>query len=91
MRRRRGLKSHLATVLRQQWRWAIVGLASLTVLALMLTVVTFERPTPTTVTVSLLALAILNAAALTGRRIPSVIAAALSGGIIGLCLGIAAL
>ena len=73
------------------WRWAIVTLVSVTVVALVATVVVFGRPTPITAIVSLLALAILNAAALTGRRTPGATAAALSGALIGLCVGIAIL
>ena len=92
--RRQASRSRLSVVLRravtrQHWRWAVIGLAGLTVLTLIVTVLAFGRPTPTTAAVSLLALAILNAGAFMGRRLPAAIAAGYSGGIIGLCIGIA--
>ena len=76
---------------RWQWRWVILALAGVTLLALVITVAVFDRPTPTTATVALVALGVLNGLALSGRRESGAGAAALSGALIGLCVGIALL
>jgi hypothetical protein len=70
------------------WRWTVVGLATVTVLLLAVTIARSGRPSPVTAAVSLLALAVLDSAALVGRRMAGVVPAALSGGVIGLCLAI---
>ncbi|MGY1709801.1 hypothetical protein ACI8AC_09860 [Geodermatophilus sp. SYSU D00758] len=75
----------------QRWRWALVTLAGVSLLALAVTVAVFGRPTPTTAIVALLALGVLYGFALAGRRASGAGAAALSGALIGLCLGIALL
>jgi hypothetical protein len=90
-RRRSVTRNRLPSVLRQHWRWAILGIACVTQLLLIITVITFGRPTPTTVTVSTVSLIILSTVASTGRRVPGAIAVAVSGSIIGLCAGIALL
>jgi hypothetical protein len=91
-RRRTGKQSRIPAALRRHWRWALLGLACVTLLALTVTVIVHGRPTPTTVTVSTLAFAILGTtAAHTHKRVPATLAGALSGGIIGLCAGIALL
>ena len=76
---------------RWQWRWVVLALAGVTLVALAVTVVVFDRPTPETAAVALVALGVLNGLALTGRRQPGAGAAALSGALIGLCVGIALL
>ncbi len=75
----------------RQWRWVVLALAGVTLLALVVTVVVFDRPTRTTAAVALVGLGVLNGLALTGRRGPGAGAAALSGALIGLCAGIALL
>jgi hypothetical protein len=91
-RRRSSQQRGVATILRRHWRWAILGLACVTLLALAITVIVYGRPTPATVTVSTLTFAILGAtAAHTRHRLPGAMAGAVSGGIIGLCAGIALL
>jgi hypothetical protein len=92
VRRRSGEKKRLTAAVRQHWRWAVVGIAGLALLALVFTVLNFGRPTPATVAVSTLTLTGLSAtAAGTGRRVPAAITAAVSGGTLGLCVGIALL
>jgi hypothetical protein len=83
--------NRVASALRQHRRWTILGLACVTLLALTITVIAYGRPTPTTVTVSTLTLSVLSAAAAAGHRVPAAMAAALSGGTLGLCAGIALL
>jgi hypothetical protein len=88
--RRSGKQSRVPAGLRRHWRWAILGLACVSLVALTITVIVYGRPTPTTVTVSTLAFAILGGtAAQTRQRLPGALAGAVSGGIIGLCVGIA--
>jgi membrane-bound acyltransferase YfiQ involved in biofilm formation len=77
--------------LRRRWRWALLGLADLAVLALAATVALLDRPTLVTAIGALAALALLLALAYQGRRSLGALAAAVSGAMIGLCLGIAVL
>ncbi|SNS14698.1 hypothetical protein SAMN06893096_102225 [Geodermatophilus pulveris] len=90
VRRQRSRRGRRATRRWQwQWRWVTLALAGVTLLALVVTVAVFDRPTVRTATVALVALGVLNALALAGRRGPGAGAAALSGALVGLCAGIA--
>lgn len=88
VRRRQGPRRPRGPWRWRRWRWVVLALAGVTLLALVVTVVVFGRPTATTATVALVALGVLNGLALTGRRAPGAGAAALSGALIGLCAGI---
>jgi hypothetical protein len=74
---------------RKGWARAVVALAAVAVAVLAVTVIAFGRPSPTTAAVTLALLAVLGGGALTGRRPPGAAAAAITGGLVGLCLGIA--
>jgi hypothetical protein len=87
----RGGRLQVSAVGRRRWTVALLVMVLLAVLALVLTVVVYHRPTPTTATVTLVALAVLGAVALAGRRLAGAAAAAICGGLIGLCVGIALL
>jgi amino acid transporter len=91
LRRRQRSRRRPEPPRRRPWRWVILALAGVTLLALVVTVVVFDRPTTTTAAVALVALGVLNGLALTGRRVPGAGAGAVSGALIGLCLGIALL
>ena len=52
---------HLGTALSQHWKWALLGLTSLAVLALVVTRLMYGVPMPTTITVSSVAMVILVA------------------------------
>jgi hypothetical protein len=83
---------HLGTALSRHWKWALLGLAALAVLALVVTNLTYGVPTPSTIAVSSVAMAILVAQAYLGRRLEPVAAAtaaAIAGAAIGLCVVIA--
>jgi hypothetical protein len=75
----------------RRWRWVVLALAGAALLVLAVTVVVFDRPTPSTAWVTLVALGVLSGFALTGRPGPGAGAAALSGALIGFCVGIALL
>ena len=84
----RDMKSALA----RHWRWGLLALASVAVLALVVTKVVFGRPTPITATISSIGLAVLVAQAYFGRHLESVAAAtvsAISGAAIGPCITVA--
>lgn len=89
VRRRRGERVRVPAALRRQWRYALLSLAIVSVLALGVTAAWLNRPTPTTAVLAVFALAVLNGVALSGRRLPGAAAAAVSGGLLGLCLAIA--
>ena len=90
-----GRKRHGRTVrsaLEQYWRWALLALSSVAVLALVMTRVVLGVPTPVTVTVSGVVLAGLVALTYLSRRLEPVAAATaatVAGAAIGLCLTIA--
>lgn len=86
-----GRSRQVTGALRRRWRWALLGLADLAVLALAATVALLDRPTLVTAIGALAALALLLALAYQGRRSLGALAAAVSGAMIGLCLGIAVL
>jgi hypothetical protein len=73
---------------KRHWRWALLALACLTVLAVVVTAAVYGRPTLRTATVTVTVLAVLVAAAYGGRRVPGAVAGAVAGGVLGLCLGI---
>jgi drug/metabolite transporter (DMT)-like permease len=88
-RRRHGHR--LGAALARHWRWALLGLASIAVLALVITRIVYGLPAPTTVIISSVAMAVLVAQAYLGRRPEPVAAAkgsAIAGAAIGLCLTI---
>ena len=89
LHRRRGQSLHVPRVLRQHWLAELLTLVGISVVVLLVTVRYLGRPTLVTTVVSLAALAALSAAALTGRRPVGAAAAAVSGGVLGLCAGIA--
>lgn len=91
LRHRSGVPVRIPKPSRQRWAVSLAALAALSVVALVVTVVAFDRPTPTTAAVTLMVLAALEAAALTGRRLPGAAVAGVTGGLVGLCLGIAVL
>lgn len=73
---------------KRHWRWALLALACLTVLAVVVTAAVYGRPTLRTATVTIAVLAVLVGAAYGGRRLPGAVAGAVAGGVLGLCLGI---
>ena len=87
----RGGRLEVSSVVRRRWTLALLVLVLLALLALILTVVAYGRPTPTTAAVTLTALGVLGAVALSGRRLAGAATAAVTGGLIGLCAGIALL
>lgn len=89
--RRRGETFRVPKLSRRRWALVLAAMTAIAVLVLGVTVLALRRPTPSTAVVTLLAIAILNGAALTGRRLPGAAAAAVTGGLIGLCLGLALL
>ena len=89
LQRRRGQSIPVPRVLRQHWLAELLTLVGISVVVLLVTVRYLGRPTLVTTVVSLAALAALSAAALTGRRPVGAAAAAVSGGVLGLCAGIA--
>jgi hypothetical protein len=74
---------------RKGWTRGVLTLAAVAVAVLAVTVIAFGRPTATTAAVTLALLAVLGVGALTGRRPPGAAAAAVTGGLVGLCVGIA--
>jgi hypothetical protein len=76
-------------VVRRYWRWGLLALGVLAVLALLVTVLVFNRPTLWTAGLAVTTFAVAALAAYPGRRLPGALAAAISGGVVGLCLGIA--
>ena len=83
---------HITTALARHWPWGLLALASVAVLALVVTKLVFGRPTPITATVSSIGLALLVAQAYFGRHLEPVAAAtvsAISGAAIGLCITVA--
>ena len=86
---RRGGRLRVSATWRRRWVVALVALNVLALVALVLTVIRFNRPTPTTATVTLIALGLLGTGAVLGSRISGAAAAAVTGGLLGLCLGIA--
>jgi hypothetical protein len=74
---------------RKGWVLAVLALGALAVAVLAVTVIAFGRPTRTTAAVTLALLVVLGVGALTGRRPPGAAAAAVTGALVGLCLGIA--
>ena len=83
---------HIKTALARHWRWGLLALASVAVLAIVVTKVVFGRPTPITATISSISLALLVAQAYFGRHLEPVAAAtvsAISGAAIGLCITVA--
>jgi hypothetical protein len=87
----RGGRLEVSSVARRRWTLALIVMVLLAVLALILTVVAHDRPTPTTAAVTLAALGVLGAVALRGRRLAGAATAAVTGGLLGLCAGIALL
>jgi hypothetical protein len=86
---RRGGRLRVSATWRKRWVVALVTLNLLALVALVVTVIRFNRPTPTTATLTLIALGLLGTGAVLGSRISGAAAAAVTGGLLGLCLGIA--
>lgn len=76
---------------RTNWRWLLVVIVLVAVIALLVTRLMFERPTLLTAAIALVALAVTTALAYRGRRAPGAATASIAGGLLGLCLGIAVL
>lgn len=76
---------------RSNWKWLLVVVVLLAVIALLVTRVIFERPTLLTAAIALGALAVTTTLAYRGRRAPGAATASIAGGLLGLCLGIAVL
>lgn len=74
---------------RRHWRWLLLGIAAVAVIALVVTRLVFDRPTIATAVIALAGLAVTVGLAYGGRRLPGAMAASIAGGLLGLCLGIA--
>lgn len=76
-------------LVRKYWRWGLLALGTLAVLALLVTVLVFDRPSANTVGLAVSAFVVAAVIAYRDRPLPGALAAAISGGVVGLCLGIA--
>lgn len=76
---------------RANWRWLLLVVVLVAVIALLATRLVFGRPTVATAAIALVVLATTTALAYAGRRTPGAVTGAVAGGLLGLCLGIAVL
>ena len=89
-----GRKRHgdrVGASLARHWRWALLALASVAVLALVGTRIAYGVPAPLTIIVSSVAMTVLVAQVYLGRRrepVAAAAASAIAGAAIGLCLAI---
>lgn len=75
----------------REWTLALLAVVAVALVSLLVAVVAFGRPTSTTALVTAAVVAVLVVTALRERVLPGAAAAAVSGGLVGLCVGIAVL
>jgi hypothetical protein len=88
LQRRRGRPLHVPGGLRRHWLAGLLLLVGAAVVVLLVTVVVMGLPTAATTVTSVAVLVALSASAVAGGRPQGAGAAAVSGGVLGLCLGI---
>lgn len=77
------------SALRRHWHVVLLGVVVVAVAALVVTRYVFGRPTPQTALLAAAVLAVTTTLAYGGRRTAGAVTAAVAGGLLGLCLGIA--
>lgn len=77
------------SALRRHWRVVLLVVVAVAVAALLVTRYVFGRPTIQTAILAAAVLAVTATLAYGGRRTPGAVTAAVAGGLLGLCLGIA--
>ncbi len=86
--RRGGAPARARTLVLRYWRWGLLGLGTLAVLALVVTILVTGKPSWGNAALGVVAFAVPALIAARGGRTAGAVAAAIAGGLLGICIAI---